>query len=316
MPGLYIDGRYVPARSGQTFTTYDPSTGQPLADIPRGGREDIDAAVHAARAAFDHGPWRWSLTPSERGQMLWRFADEIERHGEVLAQLDSLDNGKPVSVTRTSDVPLAVEHLRYFAGWVNKTHGATIPVNEPNTLNYTLREPIGVCGLIVPWNYPLLMATWKFAPALAAGNCIILKPAEQTSLSALYLGQLAARAGFPPGVFNVVSGFGEEAGAALSEHPQVDKVGFTGSTEVARRIVRASTGNLKRVSLELGGKSPNIVFADADLSKAVPGATWAVFGNNGQSCTAGARLYIERAVFEEVVDGVAEAARAESGSPA
>ncbi|MBK9123518.1 MAG: aldehyde dehydrogenase family protein [Chloroflexi bacterium] len=310
VPGLYINGQYVLPSSGETFVTFDPSTGKPLGDIPRGTRSDIDDAVQAARAAFDRGPWRWSLSPSERGQILWRFAEQIERHSEVLAQLDSLDNGKPVSVARTSDVPLAVEHLRYFAGWANKVQGATIPVNEPNTLNYTLREPIGVCALIVPWNYPLLMAVWKLAPALAAGNCIILKPAEQTSLSALYLGQLAADAGFPPGVFNVVSGLGEEAGAALTEHSRVDKVGFTGSTEVARRILHASTGNLKRVSLELGGKSPNIVFADADLSQAVPGATWAIFGNNGQSCTAGSRLYVERAVFEEVVDGVVNATRA------
>lgn len=309
-PWLHIGGQDVPSLSGRTFTTFDPSTGTALAEIPRGDQADIDAAVMAARQAFDVGDWRWKLTPSERANILWKFAELIEKHGEILAQLDALDNGRPVSVTRRSDVPLSVEHLRYFAGWVNKVHGQTIPVNEPQTLNYTLREPVGVCGLIVPWNYPLLMAIWKVAPALAAGNCVILKPAEQTSLSALYLGRLAATAGLPSGVFNVVSGYGEEAGAALAAHPHVDKVGFTGSSEVARHILRASTGNLKRISLELGGKSPNIVFADADLKKAIPGATWAVFGNNGQSCTAGARLYIQRSIFEEVLDGVAANAKA------
>ncbi|MEO1440214.1 MAG: aldehyde dehydrogenase family protein, partial [Chloroflexota bacterium] len=236
---------------------------------------------------------------------LWRFADLLEKHAPILAQLDSLDNGKPLETTRTVDVPLSAEHLYYYAGWSTKIEGSTIPVNQRNMFNYTLREPVGVVGLIVPWNYPLLMAAWKFAPALAAGNCVILKPAEQTPLSALYLGRLVAEAGFPPGVFNVVTGFGEEAGAALVDHHGVNKIGFTGSAEVARKIVTASTGNLKRVSLELGGKSPNIVFADADMDLAIVGSTWAIFGNNGQSCTAGARLYIERSVFDQVIEGMA-----------
>lgn len=305
---LYIGGRWEAAASGQTFTTVNPSTGEPLAEVAAGDREDIDRAVRAARQAFDHGPWTQSLSPLERSKLIWRLADLIERDGEILAQIDSLDNGKPVSKARASDVPLSVDHMRYYAGYPTKIEGATLPVNTPGMLNYTIREPIGVVGLIVPWNYPLLMAIWKIAPALAAGNCIILKPAEQTSLSALWLARLFEEAGFPPGVFNVVTGLGETAGAALTEHPHVDKVGFTGSTEVARKILRASTGNLKRVSLELGGKSPNIVFADADLDQAITGATWAIFGNNGQSCTAGSRLYIERGIFHQVLEGVADEA--------
>ncbi|NWF67520.1 MAG: aldehyde dehydrogenase family protein [Chloroflexi bacterium] len=307
---LLIGGRWLPAHSGETFTTYDPSSGLPLAAVPRAAAADVELAVQAARAAFDSGPWRSGLSPLERARLLWRLADLLEQHAEALAQLEALDNGKPLATARSVDVPLSVDHLRYFSGWANKIEGATIPVNEKNMFAYTVREPIGVCGLIVPWNYPLLMAIWKIAPALAAGNCVILKPAEQTPLSALYLARLFEEAGFPPGVCNVLTGYGEEAGAALVDHHGVDKIGFTGSTEVARAIVKASVSNLKRVSLELGGKSPNIVFADADLEQAIHGATWAIFGNNGQSCTAGARLYIERRVFEDVVEGIAEKTRA------
>jgi acyl-CoA reductase-like NAD-dependent aldehyde dehydrogenase len=280
-----------------------------LADVPRGAAADVALAVQAARQAFDEGPWRNKLTPLERCKLIWKLADLIEAHTETFAQLDSLDNGKPVSVARKVDVPLSVEHLHYYAGWANKVEGKTVPLNTPHMLNYTVREPVGVCGLIVPWNYPLLMAAWKFAPALAAGNCIILKPAEQTPLSALFLARMIEEAGFPAGVFSVVTGYGEEAGAALVEHHGVDKIGFTGSAEVARKIIKASVGNLKRVSLELGGKSPNIVFADANIKQAINGATWAIFGNNGQSCTAGSRLYIERSVFEDVIDGIGEKAR-------
>ncbi len=306
---LYINGEWIPAQSGKTFTTLDPSTGSHLADVAEGDQVDVDCAVTAARKAFDAGPWRNKLTAAERSKLIWRLADLIEERAEVLAQLDSLDNGKPFTTTRDVDVPYSAEHFRYYAGWPTKIEGATVPVSAPGMFNYTVREPIGVCGLIVPWNYPLLMAAWKIAPALAAGNCIILKPAEQTPLSALYLAQLFEEAGFPPGVFNVVPGFGEIAGAALVEHPCVDKVGFTGSVEVARQIVRSSADTLKRISLELGGKSPNIVFADADLDNAIVGATWAVFGNNGQSCTAGSRLYVERPVFDRVVEGMADQAR-------
>ncbi|MBK8023879.1 MAG: aldehyde dehydrogenase family protein [Chloroflexi bacterium] len=303
---LYVGGRWVSALSGETFETLDPSTGRLLARVASARAEDVDAAVRAARQTFDSGAWHLDLTPSDRSRLIWRLAELIDAHAPVLAQLDSLDNGKPVSKALKSDVPLSAEHFRYYAGWPTKIEGATLPVSTPGMFNYTVREPIGVCGLIVPWNYPLLMAAWKIAPALAAGNCIILKPAEQTPLSALYLARLFEEAGFPPGVFNVLTGFGEMAGAALVEHPGVDKIGFTGSVGVAKTIVRSSAATLKRVSLELGGKSPNIVFADADLEQAVVGATWAIFGNNGQSCTAGSRLYVQRGVFDRVLEGIAD----------
>ena len=300
----YIDGKAIPTRSEQVFETLDPSSGRRLAEVGRAQREDADTAVLAARKAFDTGDWWLKMSPSDRSKCIWRLAELMEQHADALAQLDALDNGKPVETARTVDVPLSAEHLYYYAGWPSKIEGSTVPLNQPNMLNYTLREPVGVVGLISPWNYPLLMATWKFAPALAAGNCVIVKPAEQTPLSALYVAKLTEEAGFPPGVFNVLPGYGEEAGAALVEHRGVDKIGFTGSVEVARKIVQGSVGNLKRVSLELGGKSPNIVFADADIEQAAVGSTWAIFGNNGQSCTAGSRLYIQRPVFEEVIDGM------------
>lgn len=313
-PELWIGGAWHPSETGKSFDTLDPSTGAVLATVAEGGARDIDRAARSARQAFDEGPWHNKLSAAERGRLIWRLADLVEARAEILGQLDSLDNGKPFEVARDVDVHYAAEHIRYYAGWPTKLEGATVPVSPRDMLNYTLYEPVGVCGLIVPWNYPLLMAVWKIAPALAAGNCIILKPAEQTPLSALYLAELFEEAGFPPGVFNVVTGFGETAGAALVEHPGVDKVGFTGSAEVARQIVRNSAKSLKRVSLELGGKSPNIVFADADLDNAIVGATWAIFGNNGQSCTAGSRLYIERKVFDKVVEGMAdEAAKIEVG---
>ncbi len=304
---FYIGGSWRDPVNNKSFTTYNPSTGTVLAQVPAGDVADIDLAVQAARKAFE-GTWTQTLTPMERSKLIWKLADLIERDAEIFAQIDSLDNGKPYSKALSSDVPLTVDHFRYYAGYPTKIEGATIPVNTFGMLNYTVREPIGVCGLIVPWNYPLLMAAWKIAPALAAGNCIILKPAEQTSLSAIHLATLFEEAGFPPGVFNVVTGLGDETGAALTTHEGVDKIGFTGSSEVARKILRASTGNLKRVSLELGGKSPNIVFADADVSQAITGATWAIFGNNGQSCTAGSRLYIERSIFDAVLEGVADEA--------
>jgi phenylacetaldehyde dehydrogenase len=304
---LYIGGRWVPALSGATFETSDPSSGRLLARVSSAQAEDVEAAVQAARQTFDSGAWHLKLTPSERGRLIWKLADLIESRAPILAQLDALDNGKPVSKAFKVDVPLSAEHFRYYAGWANKIEGATIPVNTVGMLNYTVREPVGVCGLIVPWNYPLLMAAWKIAPALAAGNCIILKPAEQTPLSALYLARLFEEAGFPPGVFNVLTGFGETAGAALVAHHGVNKIGFTGSATVARTILRNSAESLKRVSLELGGKSPNIIFADANLEQAVVGATWAIFGNNGQSCTTGSRLYIQRSVFDRVLTGMAEA---------
>ncbi len=226
---LYSGGQWVSAQNGQTFDTVDPSTGRWLARVPSAQAEDVDAAVRAARQAFDSGAWHIKLTASERGRLIWRLADLMDERAPILAQLDALDNGKPVKKAQTVDVPLSAEHFRYYAGWTTKIEGATIPVSTRGMFNYTVREPVGVCGLIVPWNYPLLMAAWKIAPALAAGNCIILKPAEQTPLSALYLARLFEEVGFPPGVFNVLTGFGETAGAALVAHPGVDKIGFTGS---------------------------------------------------------------------------------------
>jgi acyl-CoA reductase-like NAD-dependent aldehyde dehydrogenase len=299
--GMIVDGREVFADSGLTFETRDPSSGAILAHVASADRTDVDRAVAAARRAFDAGPWTTRMTPDDRSRALWRLSELIERDAEILGQLDALDNGKPLAAARDGDVVYAARHFRYFAGWPSKIEGATVPVSVPGRFNLTVREPVGVCGLITPWNYPLLMAAWKIAPALAAGNTIVVKPAEQTPLSCLYLARLSLEAGIPPGVFNVVPGMGETAGAALTEHPDVDKIGFTGSAEVARIIVRATAGNLKRVSLELGGKAANVLLADADLDKAIPGAFWACFGNNGQSCTSGARLYVHRSIHDAVV---------------
>ena len=299
---LLIDGKWVEAASGKTFTTVDPSTEEPLAEVAAGEKEDIDRAVRAARKAFEGGPWRL-MTPSERGRAIWKLADLIEARTEEFAQLETLDNGKPISVARVADIPLVVDHFRYYAGWATKVEGETIPVSTPgmHMLNYTLREPVGVIGQIIPWNFPLLMAAWKLGVALACGNTVVLKPAEQTPLSALRLGELIEEAGFPPGVVNIVTGFGETAGAAIAEHPDIDKVAFTGSTEVGRIIMRAATGNLKRVSLELGGKSPNIIFADADLDAAAIGAASAIYFNHGQCCCAGSRLFIEEKAYDKVM---------------
>ena len=310
---MLINGNWVDAVSGKTFPTYDPSTGEVLAQVAEGDREDINLAVKAARKAFDQGPWR-KMTPSERGRLIWKLGDLIDAHLEEFAYLESLDNGKPLTVARAADVPLAAELFRYMAGWATKLEGNTIPLSVPYTpgakyLSYTLREPVGVVGQIIPWNFPLLMAAWKLGPALATGCTVVLKPAEQTPLSSLRLGELIIEAGFPEGVVNIVPGYGETAGAALAAHMDVDKVAFTGSTEVGRMIVHAAAGNLKRVSLELGGKSPNVVFKDADMDAAIPGAASAIFFNHGQCCCAGSRLYIEKDVFDKVVDGIAEKAK-------
>ncbi len=310
---MLINGNWVDAVSGKTFPTYDPSTGEVLAQVAEGDREDINLAVKAARKAFDQGPWR-KMTPSERGRLIWKLGDLIDAHLEEFAYLEALDNGKPLTVARAADVPLAAELFRYMAGWATKLEGNTIPLSVPYTpgaryLSYTLREPVGVVGQIIPWNFPLLMAAWKLGPALATGCTVVLKPAEQTPLSSLRLGELIIEAGFPEGVVNIVPGFGETAGAALAAHMDVDKVAFTGSTEVGRMIVHAAAGNLKRVSLELGGKSPNVVFKDADMDAAIPGAASAIFFNHGQCCCAGSRLYIEKEVFDKVVEGIAEKAK-------
>ena len=310
---MLINGKWVDAASGKTFPTYDPSTGEVLAKVAEGDREDINRAVKAARAAFDSGPWP-KLTASERGRMIWKLGDLIEQHLEEFAELESLDNGKPLKVARAADVPLAVDLFRYMAGWATKVEGNTIPISVPYTpgakyLAYTLREPVGVVGQIIPWNFPLLMAAWKLGPALAVGCTVVIKPAEQTPLTCLLLGELVQEAGIPEGVVNIVPGYGETAGAALAAHPDVDKIAFTGSTEVGKLILQAAAGNLKKVSLELGGKSPNVVFDDVDVDAAVAGAASAIFFNHGQCCCAGSRLYVEKNIFDKVVDGVS--ARAE-----
>jgi phenylacetaldehyde dehydrogenase len=306
---MMINGQWVDSISGKTFPTYDPATGKVLAQVAEGAAEDINVAVSAARRAFDQGPWR-RMTSSERGRLIWKLADLLEQNLEEFAQLESLDNGKPLTVARVADVPLAVDLFRYMAGWTTKIEGNTIPISPKGGryFAYTLREPVGVVGQIIPWNFPLLMAAWKLGPALASGCTVVLKPAEQTPLSALRLGELMQEAGFPEGVVNIVPGYGETAGAALAAHPEVDKVAFTGSTEVGKLIVQAAAGNLKKVSLELGGKSPNVVFKDADLNTAIPGAASAIFFNHGQCCCAGSRLYVEKDIYDEVVAGVSEQA--------
>jgi phenylacetaldehyde dehydrogenase len=310
---MLINGQWVMAASGKTFPTYNPATGEVLAEIAEADREDIERAVKSARRAFDSGPWR-KLTASERGRLIWKLADLLEANRDEFAYLESLDNGKPFTVARAADVPLAVDLFRYMAGWATKIEGNTIPLSVPYTpgakyLAYTLREPVGVVGQIIPWNFPLLMAAWKLGPALATGCTVILKPAEQTPLSALRLGELIHEAGFPEGVVNIVPGYGETAGAALAAHSDVDKVAFTGSTEVGKLIVHAAAGNLKKVSLELGGKSPNVIYKDADLDTAIPGAASAIFFNHGQCCCAGSRLYVEKSIFDRVVEGVADHAK-------
>jgi phenylacetaldehyde dehydrogenase len=307
---LLIGERWEGASSGRTFETLDPATGRPLAQVAYGEAADIDRAVRAARAAFEPGSlWR-RTSPRDRARMLWRTADLIDEHADELAQLETLDNGKPFSGARDGDISIAAELFRYFAGWATKIEGTTIPMSneEHDYLAYTIREPVGVVGAIVPWNFPFLMACFKVIPAVTAGNTVVLKPAEQTPLTALRLGELLLEAGFPPGVVNIIPGFGD-AGAALASHADVDKIAFTGSTAVGKKIVAAAAGNLKKLSLELGGKAPNIIFADADLGAAIQGSAHAGFFNQGQCCVNGSRLYIERSAFDDVVDGVATIAR-------
>ncbi|SIR76010.1 aldehyde dehydrogenase (acceptor) [Peribacillus simplex] len=296
---LLINGELVEAASGKTFETLDPSNGKVLAVVSEAGPEDVDKAVKAARKAFDDGPWK-KMSASERSRLIYKLADLMEEHKEALAQLDTLDNGKPIGETTNADVPLAIDHFRYYAGWSTKIVGQTIPV-AGNYFNYTRHEAVGVVGQIIPWNFPLLMAAWKLGAALATGCTIVLKPAEQTPLSALYLGQLALEAGFPPGVLNVIPGFGETAGSPLVDHPDVDKIAFTGSTSVGKMIMRQASGTVKKISLELGGKSPNIILPDADMSKAIPGALMGIMFNQGQVCCAGSRLYIQKKSYDNVV---------------
>jgi phenylacetaldehyde dehydrogenase len=311
---LLIDGEWRDACSGATFETHDPATGRLLATVAEGDAHDIDLAVGAARRALEDGPWS-RLSPSERGRIIHRVGDLVMQHADELAELETLDNGKPKAVALAADVPLAADLFWYMAGWATKLNGSTIAPSVPYLPGaefhaYTQREPVGVVGQIIPWNFPLLMAAWKLGPALATGCTVVLKPAEQTPLSALRLGELLLEAGVPAGVVNIVPGFGETAGAALAAHHGVDKVAFTGSTDIGKTILRAAAGNLKRVSLELGGKSPNIIFSDADIEAAIAGAAQGIFFNQGEVCSAGSRLYIQEERFDEVVAGVADAARA------
>ena len=297
---LFIGGEWQGAASGDTFESLNPSTARPLAQVASGAEEDVDRAVRAAREAFENGAWP-GMDGRARGRLLYAIADGLEARADELARLEAMDNGKPVREARMIDIKESIDCFRYYAGWADKIDGDVIPVPGPY-LNYTRREPMGVCGAIIPWNYPLQMAAWKVAPALACGNTMVLKPAEQTPLTALELARVAAEAGLPAGVLNVVTGFGESAGAALVKHPDVDKIAFTGSTEVGKIIQREAAGSLKRVSLELGGKSPNIVLADADLEAAVKGAAMAIFYNAGQACTAGSRLLVEESIRDEFVE--------------
>lgn len=311
---LWIHNEAVDAASGLTFDTVNPATGERIAAVARGAAADIDRAVHSARQAMAAPEWR-GLDGHRRARLLWRLADLIEANADELGALETRDNGKPYFESRKVDLPSVVQNFRYFAGLADKVGGSTIPVAGP-FLNYTLREPVGVVGAIVPWNFPLSLAAWKVAPALACGNAVILKPAEQTPLTALRLGELATEAGFPPGVLNVVAGFGEEAGAALVAHLGVDAIAFTGSTAVGRAVARSAADTLKKVSLELGGKSPNIIFADADLGAAVRGAGTGIFYGKGEVCAAGSRILVERAIHDDFLAAfTARAEKATIGDP-
>jgi acyl-CoA reductase-like NAD-dependent aldehyde dehydrogenase len=311
---LLIGGERVPAADGRTFETLDPASGNPIAAVAHAGAADVDAAVAAARAAFEPGsPWR-SMSPLDRGRRIAALAELVESHADELAEIESLDNGKPVKFARYVDVAGTIAHLHYFAGWPSKIEGSTLPVAAPNMHCYTSREPVGVCGQIIPWNFPLLMAAWKISPALAAGCTIVLKPAEQTPLSALRLGELALQAGIPEGVLNVITGDGG-TGAALVEHPGVDKLAFTGSTAVGREIGAKAGRALKRVTLELGGKSPNIILPDADLDAAVKGSFTGLYFNSGQACNAASRLLVHKDQFDDVVGRLAEQAKATVTGP-
>jgi aldehyde dehydrogenase (NAD+)/phenylacetaldehyde dehydrogenase len=297
---LLINGKWVAAKSGKTFETINPSTEDVLISVAEGDKADVDEAVKAARKALEGGKWS-QISPHQRAQYLFKIAQLIDEHTDELGELETLDNGKGVAFSKAFDVPAAAETFRYSAGWCTKLYGETNP-SDPSMFNYTLREPVGVCGQIIPWNFPLLMAAWKLGPALACGNTVILKPAEQTPLTALRLGELILEAGLPEGVVNIITGFGPGAGSSIAEHPDIDKVAFTGSTEVGKIILKASAGNLKRVSLELGGKSPNIIFPDADLKEAVPTSMMGVFFNSGQVCCAGTRIFVQRDMYDEFVD--------------
>ena len=312
---LLINGQWVNSASGKTFPTINPATAEVITQVAEADAADVDKAVAAARAAFDKGPWR-KMTGPQRSRLMNKFADLVEKHGDELAQLESIDNGKPYHVARAIDIPSTVACYRYYAGWADKIQGKTIPINGP-FFCYTKHEPVGVVAQIIPWNFPLLMQAWKLGPALATGCTVVMKPAEQTPLSALRVGELLMEAGFPEGVVNLLPGYGPTAGAALARHMDVDKVAFTGSTEVGHLIMRAAADtNLKRVTLELGGKSPNIVFADSDMDEAVEGSHFALFFNQGQCCCAGSRTFVEEKCYDEFVEkSVARAKKRTVGNP-
>ena len=305
---LLIDGKFVNSASGETFTTVNPVNEEVITEVQRAGKEDVDRAVEAARKAFDHGPWR-RFSATQRGECLYKLSALMEENAEELAILEALDNGKPASVAKVADLPLAYGTIKYYAGWADKIHGDTIPM-VGDFFGYTRREPVGVAAQIIPWNFPLAMQAWKFGPALAAGCTVVMKTAEQTPLSALRVGELAKEAGFPDGVINILSGYGEDAGAYLATHPGVDKVAFTGSTEVGFEIVKNSTAHdqLRRITLELGGKSPNIVLDDADIDMAINQANFALFFNQGQCCIAGSRTFVHEKIYDEFVEKSAKSA--------
>jgi betaine-aldehyde dehydrogenase len=310
---LFIDGQFVDAESGKTFNSPNPATGETFAEVAEADKADIDKAVAAARKAFE-GKWS-KISARDRGRLLYKLSQLIERDTAQLAELETSDNGKPIKESTYIDIPSVVENFEYFAGWATKIEGETIPV-PGQMFNYTLREPVGVCGQIIPWNFPLLMAAWKLAPALAAGNTVVLKPAEQTPVTAMEFAKLVQEAGFPEGVVNVVPGYGETAGAALASHKGIDKIAFTGSTEIGKVIAKAAADNLTKVSLELGGKAPNIIFADADLDQAVNGAMMGIFFNQGQVCCAGSRIFVEEKIKEEFLGRFKEKAdRIKVGDP-
>ncbi|RLN94041.1 hypothetical protein BBJ28_00026202, partial [Nothophytophthora sp. Chile5] len=305
---LLINNEFVPSITGNTFETFDPATEEKITDVAEAGTADIDAAVAAARDAFN-GPWR-TMAPADRGRLMYKLADLIEENIEELSALESLDNGKPCAVSKNVDIGLVLKTLRYYAGWPDKIHGAVVPISGPY-LCYTKQEPVGVCAQIIPWNFPMLMMAWKLGPALAAGNTVVLKPAEQTPLSALRVGELIVEAGFPKGVVNIVPGVGPTAGRHLAQHPGVDKVAFTGSTEVGYQIMRTShVSNIKRVTLELGGKSANIILDDADIDLAIAQSQVGLFLNQGQCCIAGSRVYVQEGIYDEFVKRSVEAANA------
>ena len=312
---ILINNRWVSSLSGRTFPTINPATGEEICQVAEADAADVDEAVKAARNAFENGPWP-KMSAADRGRLLYKLADLIEEHADELAMLESRDNGKPFHVARSADLGLTIATYRYYAGWADKVQGRTVPV-AGNYFTYIRHEPVGVVGQIIPWNFPLLMQAWKLAPALATGNTVVMKPAEQTPLTALRVGELLMDAGFPDGVVNILPGYGPTAGAAIANHMDVDKVAFTGSTEVGHLIMEAAAkSNLKRVSLELGGKSPNIVFADADMDEAVEGCHFGLFFNQGQCCCAGSRLFVESKCYDEFVErSIARAKRRTVGDP-